>query len=86
MKRGKTSRGLVGAVLLLMLAGCTDYINPYNPGQRAVAGGLVGASSGAALGAVAAGGTGAAIGAGIGGVLGAVTGAATTPSPPPPAR
>jgi len=79
-----------GAVLLLCLgvAGCAE---PYDPGQRALAGGLIGAGSGAAIGAIAAGGTGAAIGAAVGGGVGAVAGAFTTPSPaapppPPPPR
>jgi hypothetical protein len=54
--------------LLLGLAAC----NPYDPAQRAVAGGAVGA------------GTGAAIGAAAGAALGAIAGAATTPPPPAP--
>ena len=65
----------------LALSGCTD---PYDPGQRAVGGGLLGAGGGAALGAIAGGGRGAAIGALAGGALGAVGGAATTPNRPPP--
>jgi hypothetical protein len=69
------------AALLLGLAACT---NPYDPGQRALGGGLLGAGAGAAIGAAAGGGTGAAIGAATGGALGAITGAATTPPPPPP--
>ncbi len=69
------------AVTLALVAGlgltaCTD---PYDPGQRAVGGGLLGAGAGAALGAVAGGGRGAAIGALAGGALGAAGGAATTP-------
>ena len=57
---------------LLALAAC----NPYDPGQRAVGGGLLGAGAGAAIGAAAGHpGTGALIGGG----LGAVGGAATTP-------
>jgi len=67
-------------VLLLGLAGC----NPYDPGERAAAGGLIGAASGAAIGAAAGGGTGAAIGAAVGGTVGAISGAATTPPPPAP--
>jgi len=71
-----------GAIALLLgLAACT---NPYDPGQRAVGGALIGAGTGAAIGAAAGGGTGAAIGAATGGAVGAVTGAATTPPPPPP--
>ncbi len=60
----------------LGLSACT---NPYDPGQRAVGGGLLGAGAGAALGGIAGGGRGAAIGALAGGVLGAAGGAATTP-------
>ncbi len=73
--------GVVAAGLVLALASCT---NPYDPGQRAVGGGLLGAGTGAAIGAAAGGGHGAALGAAIGGGLGAITGAATTPPPPPP--
>ena len=77
MKRSFTA----GAVLLLAsgLAACT---NPYDPGQRAVGGALIGAGSGAAIGAVAGGGRGAAIGAIAGGAVGAVAGVATTPPAP----
>ena len=72
----------LAALSLSVLAGCT---NPYDPGQRAVGGGLLGAGAGAAIGGIAGGGKGAAIGALAGGALGAVGGAATTPAPPPPA-
>ncbi len=65
----------------LGLSACTD---PYDPGQRAVGGGLLGAGAGAAIGGLAGGGRGAAAGALIGGAVGAVGGAATTPQPPPP--
>jgi hypothetical protein len=65
----------------LGLTACTD---PYDPGQRAVGGGLLGAGAGAALGAVAGGGRGAAIGALAGGALGAAGGAATTEARPQP--
>ncbi len=71
--------GLVSAGLAM--SGCTD---PYDPGQRAVGGGLLGAGGGALLGGIAGGGRGAGIGALAGGALGAVGGAATTPRPPPP--
>ncbi len=71
--------GLVSAALAL--GGCTD---PYDPGQRAVGGGLLGAGGGALLGGIAGGGRGAGIGALAGGALGAVGGAATTPRPAPP--
>jgi hypothetical protein len=66
--------------LILALSGCT---NPYDPAQRAVGGGLIGAGSGAAIGAAAGGGLGAATGAAVGGAAGAVTGVLTTPPPPP---
>jgi hypothetical protein len=66
-------------LLLLGLSACT---NPYDPGQRALGGGLIGAGAGAAIGAAAGGGPGAAIGAATGGAVGAITGAATTPPPP----
>ena len=61
------------------LSACT---NPYDPAQRAVGGGLIGAGTGAAIGAAAGGGGGAALGAAIGGATGALVGAATTPPPP----
>jgi len=71
--------GGIALALTLGLAACS---NPYDPGQRAVGGGLIGAGAGAAIGGAAGGGKGAAIGAASGGALGAVTGAATTPPPP----
>jgi len=85
METGKMIRRFItpGAFafgLILGLSGCT---NPYDPGQRAVGGGLIGAGTGAAIGAAAGGGAGAATGAAIGGAVGAVTGAVTTPPPPP---
>ena len=73
--------GAMAVAMLIGLSACTD---PYDPGQRAVGGGLLGAATGAAIGAAAGGGTGAAIGAAVGGGVGAVTGAATTPQRPPP--
>ena len=65
--------------LVLGLSACT---NPYDPVQRMIGGGLIGAGSGAAIGAAAAGGHGAALGAAVGGVVGAVGGLITTPPPP----
>jgi hypothetical protein len=65
---------IAAGAFLLGLAGC----NPYDPGQRAVGGGLIGAGAGAAIGAAAGGNAG--TGALIGGGLGAIGGAATTPS------
>jgi hypothetical protein len=76
MTKAFLAQGGIALALALSLAACT---NPYDPGQRAIGGGLIGAGAGAAIGAVAGGGTGAAIGAASGGVLGAITGAATTP-------
>jgi hypothetical protein len=78
MRRTSLASGGIPLVLALGLSACT---NPYDPGQRAVGGGLIGAGAGAAIGAAAGGGTGAAIGAASGGVLGAITGAATAPPP-----
>ena len=68
--------------LTLVLSAFTD---PYDPGQRAIGGGLLGAGTGAAIGGIAGGGRGAATGALIGGAVGAVGGAVTTPQRPPPA-
>jgi len=62
--------------MALGLAACT---NPYDPVQRTIGGGLIGAGSGAAIGAAAAGGHGAALGAAVGGAVGAVGGLITTP-------
>lgn len=70
---------------LVASLGLTACTNPYDPGQRAVGGGLLGAGAGSALGAIAGGGPGAAIGAIAGGALGAIGGAATTPVPVAPA-
>ena len=65
--------------LTMGVAACSD---PYDPGQRAVGGGLLGAGAGAAIGGLAGGGRGAAIGALGGGALGAGAGAVTTPQRP----
>ena len=76
LRLGVAPLALAGA---LGVAGCT---NPYDPGQRAVGGGLIGAGTGAAIGALAGGGHGAAIGALVGGGVGAAGGAVTTPQAP----
>jgi len=65
--------------LALSLSACT---NPYDPAERAIGGGLIGAGSGAAIGAAAAGGHGAALGAAVGGAVGVLGGLITTPPPP----
>ena len=72
---------VLAAPLAAMLASCT---NPYDPAQRAVAGGLLGAGAGTAICGAAAGGNGASTGAGVGGAVGVLTDILTTPAPPPP--
>jgi len=79
-KRSSTLASVIGIGWLVAVAAQAD---PYNPGERALGGGLVGAGTGAVIGAIAGGGRGAGIGAAVGGGLGAVAGAATTPSRPP---
>jgi hypothetical protein len=69
---------IVATGLVLGLSACT---NPYDPVQRFIGGGLIGAGSGAAIGAAAAGGHGAALGAAVGGAVGAVGGLISTPPP-----
>ena len=68
------------AALALGLSACS---NPYDPVQRGLGGGVLGAASGAAIGAAAGGGPGAALGAAIVGATGIFGGVATTPPPPP---
>jgi hypothetical protein len=79
MKRRTAIPGIIAAGLLM---GSPAFAQ-YNPGERAITGGLMGAGTGAIIGAIAGGGHGAAIGAAVGGGLGALGGAATTPPPPP---
>jgi len=50
----------------------TAFADPYNPADRAVGGGLLGAGTGAIIGAIAGGGHGAGIGAAVGGGVGAI--------------
>src|SRR5437899_9601901 len=80
MRKRLSVATVVGAGWLLAAAAHAD---PYNPGERALGGGLVGAGTGAVIGAIAGGGRGAGVGAAVGGGLGAVAGAATTPVRPP---
>src|SRR5712672_1311052 len=68
MKRQSTVASVIGAGLLLATAAVAD---PYNPGERALGGGLLGAGTGAVIGAIAGGGKGAGIGAAVGGGAGA---------------
>ena len=79
MRKRATIPSVVGAGLLLATAALAD---PYNPAERAIGGGLLGAGTGAVIGAIAGGGHGAGVGAAVGGGLGAIAGAATTPAPP----
>jgi hypothetical protein len=65
--------------LALGLGACTD---PYDPGQRAVGGALIGGAGGAGIGALAGGGKGALIGGLVGSAAGAGTGYITTPQRP----
>ena len=82
MRERATFASVIGAGLLMATAAVAD---PYNPGERALGGGLLGAGTGAVIGAIAGGGRGAGIGAAVGGGVGAVAGAATTPARPHPA-
>jgi osmotically inducible lipoprotein OsmB len=62
------------------LAASLGACNSYNPNDRALAGGLIGAGTGAVVGGLATGRAGGAVaGAVIGGAGGAIIGAATTP-------
>ncbi len=67
MKQPWLAQGALAAGLSAILVSC----NPYDPAQRAVGGGLIGAGAGAAIGGAAAGGAGAATGAAVGGAVGA---------------
>ena len=80
MRKQSTIASVIVAACLVATA---THADPYNPGERALGGGLVGAGAGAVIGAIAGGGHGAGIGAAVGGGLGAVAGVATTPARPP---
>lgn len=79
MRKQSTIVSVIGAGLMLAT---TAFADPYNPAERALGGGLVGAGTGAVIGAIAGGGRGAGIGAAVGGGVGAIAGAATTPPRP----
>jgi hypothetical protein len=79
MRKHSTIASLIGAGLILTT---TAFADPYNPADRAIGGGLLGAGTGAVIGAIAGGGHGAGIGAAVGGGVGAIMGAATTPPRP----
>jgi hypothetical protein len=67
-------------LVALVVAGGLSACNAYNPTDRAIAGGLIGAGTGAVVGGVATRSPGGAVaGAIIGGAGGAIIGAATTP-------
>ena len=53
MKRQSTAASVISAGLLLATVASAD---PYNPGERALGGGLIGAGTGAVIGAIAGGG------------------------------
>jgi hypothetical protein len=69
------------ATALALISGLSACTNPYDPAQRAVGGGLLGAGAGAAIGAAAGGGHGAALGAAIGGAAGALGCVLAIPAP-----
>jgi hypothetical protein len=70
MKMDRVGKWILAAGVVLSLAGCG-----YNPGDRALSGGLLGAAGGATIAAVTGGAplVGAAIGGGAGAIAGAVT-------------
>jgi len=76
MRKQATLAGVIGAGLVYAMAASAD---PYDPGERALGGGLLRTGTGAVTGPIAGGGHGAGMGAAVGGGLGA----ATTPTPPP---
>jgi hypothetical protein len=70
------NRVVVVAAIAATLAGC----NAYDPRDRALAGGVIGAGAGAVVGGLATGRPGGAVAGGIiGAAGGAIIGAATTP-------
>jgi osmotically inducible lipoprotein OsmB len=70
----------ISVILAGVLAGVLASCNAYNPRDRAVAGGIIGAGTGAVVGGLATGRPGGAVAGGvIGAAGGAIIGAATTP-------
>ncbi len=66
--------------MAIILAGSLSACNSYNSTDRAIAGGLIGAGTGAVVGGIATRNAGGAVaGAVIGGAGGAIIGAASTP-------
>ena len=63
MRKRPTIPSVIIAGLLSATVASAD---PYNPGERAITGGLLGAGTGAAIGAIAGRGHGAGIGAAVG--------------------
>ena len=78
----KTPSIVVSVIGAGLIFAATAGADPYNPAERAIGGGLLGAGTGAVIGAIAGGGRGAAVGAAVGGGVGAAVGAATTPPRP----
>jgi osmotically inducible lipoprotein OsmB len=69
-------------LIIIGLTGTLAACNAYDPRDRAVAGGLIGAGTGAVVGGLATGRVGGAVAGGvIGAAGGALIGAATTPRP-----
>lgn len=67
---------ILACTALLLLAACS----PYSRSDRTLAGGLIGAGTGALIGGIASHhGTGALVGGIVGGIAGATIGAVTTP-------
>jgi hypothetical protein len=73
-----TAPGARCLLLVLSLAGCTNFPDPTN---RAAADGVMVAAAGTLIGGLVAGGVGLSVGFPVGAVIGAIGGAITPPSP-----
>ena len=62
----KTPSIVVSVIGAGLIFAATAGADPYNPAERAIGGGLLGAGTGAVIGAIAGGGRGAAVGAAVG--------------------